>query len=74
MDQVDDVASCRGLYDKVLKILAVGDVNTLPSQDIIGALEHIKNQGDLDPSVASSLQSLVSKVKQASQFPRSLFS
>ncbi len=68
MDQAEDFAFCRGLFDKIIVIAAPGDSNAIDPGHVIGALEFMKDNGDIQPEVVVDLQHLLSKVRVRHNF------
>ena len=62
VDQAEDLAFCRGLFDEIISIAAPADTNAIDPGHVIGALEFMKDNGDIHPEVVVDLQNLLSKV------------
>ncbi len=70
MDQAEDLAFCRGLFDEIISITAPADSNAIDPGHVIGALEIMKDSGDIQPEVVVDLQNLLSKVRVKISFGR----
>lgn len=66
VDQAEDLAFSRGLFDEIISIAAPADSNAIDPGHVIGALEFMKDNGDIHPEVVVDLQNLLSKVIQLS--------
>ena len=64
VDQAEDLAFSRGLFDEIISIAAPADSNAIDPGHVIGALEFMKDNGDIHPEVVVDLQNLLSKVIQ----------
>ena len=73
LDQIEDLAFCRGLFDEIIRIIAPADSSSLDPGHVIGALEFMKDNGDIHPEVVVDLQDLLSKVSNHQTSERYLF-
>ncbi len=69
VDQAEDLAFCRGLFDEIISIAAPAESNAIDPGHVIGALEFMKDNGDIQPEVVVDLQNLLSKVRVGHIFP-----
>jgi hypothetical protein len=62
IEQAENLAFCRGLFDEIIRIAAPADSSSIDPGHVIGALEFMKDNGDIEPEVVVDLQQLLSKV------------